>query len=414
MENGRRVVITGLGPISPNGMGARAFREAIFAGKSGIARIEAFDVAEYSSRIGGEVRDFSVADFVPTKEARKMDRFSHFAVAASRLALEDAGYHVNRSNAERLGVYVGSGIGGLGSLEEQHRILLNEGPRKVSPYLIPRMISNLAGGHVSISVGAKGPNLCTVTACASGAHAIGEAFEALCQGLADAVLAGGSEAAITPLGLAGFCALRSLSTRNDEPERASRPFDLDRDGFVIAEGAGVILMETLESALRRGAHIYCEVKGYGLSADAYHIVQPAPEGEGAARAMQAALARAGLGAEEVDYINAHGTSTALNDELETRAIKTVFGEHARRLLISSTKSMTGHLLGAAGGIEAVACALAISQGEVPPTINLDKPDPACDLDYVPNRSLRRKIGIALSNSLAFGGQNAVLAFGAVE
>jgi len=390
------------------GIGKEAFWESLINGKSGIARITFFDVDDFSTQIAGEVKDFDPSKSIEVKEARRMDRFSQFAVAATKLALEDAELTIDDSIAERVGVIVGSGVGGLGTLEAQHKVLLEKGPRRVSPFLVPMMICNLAAGHVSIAFGAKGPNACTVTACASASHAIGDAYELIKRGAADICIAGGSEAAITPLSLAGFCAARALSTRNDEPTRASRPFDAERDGFVLGEGAGIVILETLESAEARGAHIYAEVVGYGMTGDAYHITAPSPQGEGAARAMQAALDEAGLEPSEVDYINAHGTSTPYNDEFETMAIKTVFCKHAYNLMVSSTKSMTGHLLGAAGGIEMIACALAIERGIIPPTINYEHPDSQCDLNYVPNIAIKKPVKVAMSNSLGFGGQNASL------
>lgn len=404
----RRVVITGLGPISPVGAGKKVFWQSLTEGKSGISKITHFDATDFSSQIAGEVSDFNPTDFVDAKRARRMDRFSQFAVGATSLALKDAGLTITEANAEKVGVIIGSGIGGLATLEEQHIVLLEKGPKKITPFLIPMMISNMAAGHVSIVFGAKGPNYCPVSACATSAHAIGEAFEIIKRGAAEICIAGGSEASITPLAMAGFCAARVLSTRNDEPARASRPFDAKRDGFVMGEGAGVVIIETLESAQARGAHIYAEIIGYGMTSDAYHITAPSPEGEGAARAMKAALDEGNLEPSEVDYINAHGTSTPYNDEFETMAIKTVFGEHAYDLAVSSTKSMTGHLLGAAGGIELIVCALAIDTGIIPPTINYENPDPQCDLDYVPNASVKKPVKVALSNSLGFGGQNASL------
>ncbi|MDI6892438.1 MAG: beta-ketoacyl-ACP synthase II [Actinomycetota bacterium] len=404
----RRVVITGLGPIAPVGIGKEAFWRSLIEGRSGITEISSFDASEFPSRIAGEVCDFDPADFIEPREIKRMDRFCHFAVAATKLALEDAALGIEPSMAERVGVIVGVGIGGLKTLEEQHKVLLEKGPRRVSPFLVPMMISDLAAGYVSIFTGARGPNLCTVTACASSTHAIGEAYETIKRGAADICLTGGTEAAITPLGVAGFCAARALSTRNDEPTKASRPFDAKRDGFVIAEGAGIVVLETLENALARDAHVYAEIIGYGATGDAHHITAPAPDGEGAARAVQMALDEAGLPATAVDYINAHGTSTPYNDEFETAAIKKVFGKHAYELAISSTKSMTGHLLGATGAIELIACAMAIQTGIIPPTINLEYPDPLCDLNYIPNVAIKREVSVALSNSFGFGGHNATL------
>jgi len=402
----KRVVITGLGPITPIGIGKDVFWESLIKGKSGIGKITSFDADEFSSRIAGEVENFDPKDYVEAKEARRMDRFSQLGVASAKMALEDAGLAITNSNADRVGVIVGSGIGGLKTLEEQHKILLEKGPKRISPFLVPMMIPDMAAGNISIALGAKGPNFCTVTACASGTHAIGEAYEVIKRGAADACIAGGTEAPITPLGVGGFCAARALSTRNDEPTKASRPFDAKRDGFVIAEGAGIIILETLENALNRNANIYAEMVGYGATGDAYHITSPAPRGEGAARAMQMAIDESNLDCKEIDYINAHGTSTLYNDEFETMAIKNVFGKHAYGLAVSSTKSMTGHTLGAAGGIEAIVCALAIEKHIIPPTINYEYPDPKCDLNYVPNQAIKKNITAAMSNSLGFGGHNA--------
>jgi len=404
----RRVVITGLGPISPNGMGKDAYWEALSKGKSGISEIASFDAKDYPTRIAGEVRDFNISDFVEHKKSRRMDRFTHFAIGATKLALDDAGLTIDPSIADRVGVVVGSGIGGLNTMETQHKVLLEKGPRRVSPFLVPMMICDLAAGEVSICFGAKGPNICVVTACATSTHAIGEAFEIIKRGEADICIAGGCEAGITPLGVAGFCASRALSGRNDEPERASRPFDAERDGFVMGEGAGIVILETLEGALARNAHIYAEVVGFGMTGDAYHITAPDPSGRGAARAMQHALDEAGIAPSEVGYINAHGTSTPYNDEFETMAIKEVFKGHAYELAVSSTKSMTGHLLGAAGGIELIACALALETGVIPPTINYENFDPQCDLFYVPNEAIKRDVSVAVSNSFGFGGHNASL------
>lgn len=404
----RRVVVTGLGTVSPVGIGKDDFWRALVAGESGIGKITAFDARDFASQIAGEVKEFDIADFIDNREARRMDRFSQLAIAASKLALEDSGLKIDSSNAERVGVIIGSGIGGLSTLEAQHEILLSKGPRRVSPFLVPMMICNMAAGQVSIVVGAKGPNSCTVTACASGGHAIGDGFELIKRGAADACICGGSEACVTPIAVAGFSSMRALSTRNDEPQKASRPFDAKRDGFVIGEGAGIIILELLENALARGAHIYGEIVGYGMTGDAYHITAPSPEGEGAARAMEAALQEAQISPTEVDYINAHGTSTPYNDEFETMAIKKVFGKHAYRLAISSTKSETGHLLGAAGGIEMIACALALETSSIPPTINYEFPDLQCDLNYVPNIFLKKNVKTAMSNSLGFGGHNVSL------
>lgn len=404
----RRVVVTGIGPITPIGIGKDTYWQSLVEGKSGIDKISLFDASEYPSQIAGEVRDFEPKNFIDEREIRRMDRFCHFAVAAAQLALEDAKLKITPEIANETGVIIGSGIGGLGTLEAQHKILLEKGVKRVSPFLVPMMICDLAAGYVSISTGAKGINLCTVTACASGTHAIGEAFEAIKRGAIDICITGGTEAGVTPLGVAGFCAARALSTRNDEPQKASRPFDAKRDGFVIAEGAGILILETLESALSRDAHIYGEIVGYGATGDAYHITSPSPDGEGAARAIQQALDEVGLIAEDIDYINAHGTSTQYNDEFETMAIKNIFGDHAYKLLVSSTKSMTGHALGAAGAFELIACALVIKNGIVPPTINLEYPDPLCDLNYVPNKAVKKEIKCAMSNSFGFGGHNAAI------
>jgi 3-oxoacyl-[acyl-carrier-protein] synthase II len=412
--NRDRIAITGLGVVSPVGVGHEAFWQALVAGKSGISHIAQFDCRGYATRIAGEARDFDPREWMEPKAAKRMDRFAQFAVAAALTACQDAGLSIDDSNADRVGVIVGSGIGGIWTWEHQFDALRNRGPDRVSPFFVPMMIANMAAGQVSIVLGAKGPGSCVTTACASGAHAIGDAFQILRRGEADVMLAGGSEAAITPMGIAGFGALRALSTRNDEPERASRPFDALRDGFVMGEGAGVLVLETEGHAVARGAHIYGELVGYGMSADAFHITEPAPEGDGPARAMQAALRSAGMRPEEVDYINAHGTGTPLNDRVETKAIHTVFGGHAGRLAVSSTKSMTGHLLGAAAAVEMVATVLACYHSIIPPTINYENPDPECDLDYVANRAREAPVRAALCNAYGFGGQNAVLAVKAWE
>jgi 3-oxoacyl-[acyl-carrier-protein] synthase II len=406
----RRVVITGLGVVTPIGTGKDTFWENLCAGISGVTRVTHFDVTDYPTQIGAEVQDFNPLDFVDKKEARRMDRFGQFAVAAARLAVQDARLDTAAVDWERAGVSVGSGIGGIQTLEDQIKILYEKGPRRVSPLFVPMLIANMASGYISIEFGLKGPNTTLVTACATGTHSIGEAFRVIERGEADVMVAGGSEAAFTPIAFAGFCAMRALSTRNNEPERASRPFDRDRDGFVMGEGAGVMILELLEHAQNRGAHIYAEVIGYGTSSDAYHITAPDPDGSGARRCMASALRDAKVVPEEMDYINAHGTSTDLNDRTETMAIKEVFGEHAYRLQVSSTKSMTGHLLGAAGGIEAIASVLAIDNGLIPPTINYENPDPLCDLDYVPNKARPSRIAVAMSNSFGFGGTNASLVF----
>ncbi len=404
----RRVVITGVGVITPLGTGVQKTWEGLLEGRSGIGKITHFDASELPVQIAGEVRDFNPEDYIEPKEIRKMDRFIHFALAASEMAINDSGLKITSENADRVGVIIGSGIGGLPKIEQYTLILHERGYRRVSPFFIPMNIINLAAGRVSIRFGAKGPNSAVVTACSSGSHAIGDAFKIIQRGDADAMIAGGSEAVICPLGISGFAVMKALSKRNDEPEKASRPFDLERDGFVMAEGAGIVVLESLESALNRGAEIYAEVVGYGMTGDAYHITAPSPDGEGAARCMKMALDDAGVSPEEVNYINAHGTSTKFNDELETMAIKTVFGEQAYRIAVSSTKSMTGHLLGAAGGVEAIICAMAIKNDVVPPTINLENPDPQCDLDYVPNEKREMTVNYALSNSFGFGGTNACL------
>ena len=404
----RRVVITGIGLVSALGIGTDATWSALLAGTSGVGRVTKFDVSSFAAQIAAEVRGFDPLQFVDKKDVKKMDVFIQYAIAAAQFAMEDSGLQITPDNATNVGVFIGSGIGGFATIEREHETLLTSGPRRISPFFIPAMIINLASGQVSIRFGAKGPNLATCTACSASAHAVGESYEIIKRGDADAMIAGGSEAAITPMSMGGFAALRALSTRNDEPHRASRPFDKDRDGFVIGEGAGVIILEEFESARRRGARIYAEVAGYGSSGDAYHITAPSEDGDGGARAMQMAVRKAGIDPTEVDYINAHGTSTPFNDRLETLAIKTTFGDHARRQAISSTKSMTGHLLGAAGGLEAGITALALHHQVAPPTINLDCPDPDCDLDYVPKVKREVPIRYALSNSFGFGGTNVAL------
>ncbi|WP_054949919.1 beta-ketoacyl-ACP synthase II [Numidum massiliense] len=404
-----RVVITGMGVVSPLGNDTKTFWESLLAGKSGIGPVTHFDASEYSTRIAAEVKQFDPLTYMEKKDARRMDRFTQFAVAAAQMALQDGAFDIKEHDPDRIGVYIGSGIGGLDTLEEQHKKLLEKGPRRVSPFFIPMLIANMASGQVSIATGAKGPNSAVVTACATGTHAIGDAFRIIQRGEADAMIAGGAEATVAPLAFAGFCSMKAMSTRNDEPTKASRPFDKNRDGFVMGEGAGVLLLEELSHAESRGAHIYAEVIGYGMSGDAYHMTSPAPEGEGAKRAIVRAIKDSGLTPEAFGYVNAHGTSTDYNDPLETLAIKNAFGEHAYRMAISSTKSMTGHLLGAAGGIEAIATALALEQQIVPPTVNLDEPDPECDLDYVPKVARKLTFDAAISNSLGFGGHNATLA-----
>jgi 3-oxoacyl-[acyl-carrier-protein] synthase II len=409
-----RVVITGLGVVSPSGIGIETLWQNLVNGVSGIGPITRFDASKHDCRIAGEVKGFDPLQWVDKKEARKMDLFIHYAIAAAQMAVEDAGLKVTSEEAERVGVFIGTGMGGVPALEESHRILMEKGPSRISAYFIPSIITNLASGQVSMRYGMKGPNSCVCTACATGNHAIGDAFRLVARGNADVMVAGGTEAVITPLTIGGFAAMRALSTRNNEPTRASRPFDKDRDGFVMGEGSGVMILESLEHARRRGARIYAEIVGYGMSADAYHITQPAPDGEGAARSMGLALADAGVRPSEVDYINAHGTSTPTGDVNETQAIKTVFGEHAYKVAVSSTKSMTGHLLGAAGGVESVITVLTILHGQIPPTINYEVPDPDCDLDYVPNVARRLPVRVALTNSFGFGGTNASLVFRKLE
>jgi 3-oxoacyl-[acyl-carrier-protein] synthase II len=409
-----RVVITGLGVVAPSGIGIETLWQNLVNGVSGIGPITRFDASRHDCRIAGEVKGFDPLQWLDKKEARKMDLFIHYAVAAAQMAVEDAGLKVTSEDAERVGVFIGTGMGGVPALEESHRILMEKGPSRISAYFIPSIITNLASGQVSMRYGMKGPNSCVCTACATGNHAIGDAFRLVARGNADVMVAGGTEAVITPLTIGGFAAMRALSTRNDEPTRASRPFDKDRDGFVMGEGSGVMILESLEYARRRGARIYAEIVGYGMSADAYHITQPAPDGEGAARSMGLALADAGVRPSEVDYINAHGTSTPTGDVNETQAIKTVFGEHAYKVAVSSTKSMTGHLLGAAGGVESVITVLTILHGQIPPTINYEVPDPDCDLDYVPNTARRLPVRVALTNSFGFGGTNASLVFRKLE
>lgn len=405
----RRVVVTGLGVVTPLGTGIEKTWKAICAGESGITRITKFDPTGYPSQIAGEVKDFDPAAFIEKKDIKKMDPFIHYAVGASLMAVDDAGLKISPENAERVGVYIGAGIGGIGSIEHYTKVLLEKGPDRVSPFFIPMSIINLASGQVAIRLGARGPNSCAVTACATGNHCIGDAFRLIQRGDADVMLAGGAEAAITPVSVAGFAAARALSRRNENPPAASRPFDRDRDGFVIGEGAGVLVLEELEAAQRRGARIYCEIVGYAMNSDAYHITAPPEDGEGAIRCMELALKDAGVSKDDVDYINAHATST-FADQVESHAIKRVFGERAYRIPVSSTKSMTGHLLGAAGGVEAAFSVLAIHRGIVPPTINLEHPDPQCDLDYVPHHARAARVRVSLSNSFGFGGVNACLVF----
>jgi len=402
----RRVVITGVGVLSPVGNDADTFWNSLLEGKSGIDKITSFDVSDYPTQIAGEIKDFNPELYMDKKEVKRTDRYVQFALAATKMAVENAKLSVTEENAERVGVYIGSGIGGLGTWEDQHTVLMEKGPRRVSPFFIPMMIANMASGLVSIEYGAKGPTSSAVTACATGTNAIGDAFRLIQYGDADVMITGGAEATIRPMAMAGFCSMKAMSTRNDEPQKASRPFDTERDGFVMSEGAGIVILEELEHAKKRGANILAEVIGYGLSADAHHITAPAPGGEGAARCMRNALRDAGIDLTEVGYINAHGTSTPAGDIAESNAIKEVFGDHAYKLAVSSTKSMTGHLLGATGGIEAIATAFALRDQILPPTINLEHPDPECDLDYVPNVARKAHVNVALSNTFGFGGHNA--------
>jgi len=406
----RRVVVTGLGMVSPLGTGVEKSWQALVQGKSGVAKITKFDPTGFDTQIAAEVKDFVPENFIDKKEMKRMDIFIQYAVASAVMAMEDAQLKITPANADRVGVVVGAGLGGLTTIEAFHKTLLERGPGRISPFFIPMLIVNEAPGQISMRFGAKGPNASMVTACATGNHNIGDAWRMIQRGDADAIIAGGVEATITPLAVSGFNAMKALSTRNEEPEKASRPFDKNRDGFVMGEGAGIIILEELTGALDRGAKIYAEIVGYGLTGDAYHITAPSPDGEGAARCMQMALASGGIAPEQVDYINAHGTSTYYNDIYETIAIKTVFKEHAKKLPISSTKSMTGHLLGGAGGVEAIFTILTLCQGIIPPTINYETPDPDCDLDYVPNVARKADVRLALTNSFGFGGTNAVLAF----
>lgn len=404
----QRVVVTGMGVVTSLGTDLPTFWSNLLDGKSGVSLIEAFDTTDYTTKIAAEIKDFDPGLYnIDKKEARKMDRFVQFGVAASKLAIEDAGLAIGENaDPERVGVIVGSGIGGLGTWEEQHTLLMEKGPRRVSPFFIPMMIANMASGQISMVTGAKGPNTAAVSACATGTHSIGDSFKMIQRGDADVMICGGAEATIRPIGMAGFCSMRAMSTRNDEPEKASRPFDVDRDGFVMGEGSGVLILESLEHAKARGARIYAEVIGYGMSGDAYHMTDPDPNG--AARCMKKALNDAGIPPESIQYINAHGTSTGAGDKSETTAIKMTFGDHAHKLAVSSTKSMTGHLLGAAGGVEAVILGLTLKNGVIPPTINLDHQDPELDLDYVPNKPRNADVQVALSNSFGFGGHNATI------
>lgn len=406
----KRVVVTGVGALTPVGNNPTEYWEGLLGGRSGIGPITLFDASQHKCRIAGEVKGYNPQDYLDAKDAKRMDRFAQFAVSASLQAIRDAQFVINELNAEQVGVIIGSGVGGIKVLEDQQTVYLAKGPDRCSPFMIPMMIANMAAGLTAIHTGAKGPNSCPVTACAAGSNAVGDAFRLIQGGYAQAMLCGGAEAAVTPLSVAGFASARTLSTRNDDPAHASRPFDRDRNGFVMGEGSGILLLEELGHALSRGARIYAEIVGYGMTCDAYHMTSPVPGGEGATRAIQLALKDAQLNPEQVNYINAHGTSTEMNDVTETAAIKKVLGESAYKVAISSTKSMTGHLLGGSGGIEAVATVMAIANDQIPPTINLDNPDPECDLDYVPNFSRAQTIDVALSNSFGFGGHNVTLAF----
>ncbi len=406
----RRVVVTGLGLVLPNGIGVEEAWRNTCNGRSGIGRITRFDTSQFQTKIAGEVKGFNPEDYVERKEVRRMDLFIQYAVAASKIAVEDSGLEINEAISDRVGVIIGTGLGGLPTIEEYHHVFLEKGPSRITPFFIPKLIANMAAGYVAMRHKARGPNMCVVTACATGAHCIGDAFRVIHYGDADAIIAGGTESNITPLCVGGFNVMKALSTRNGEPEKACRPFDKERDGFVVSEGAGVLILEELGFARRRGARIYAEIIGYGFNGDAYHITAPSPCGEGAAKCMNLALADAGISPDQIDYINAHGTSTPLNDLAETIAIKTVFSDRAYKIPISGTKSMTGHLLGAAGSTEAIFTILTLSDGIIPPTLNLENPDPECDLDYVPKESREYEVNIAMSNSFGFGGTNAVLIF----
>jgi 3-oxoacyl-[acyl-carrier-protein] synthase II len=410
----RRVVVTGIGMISPLGIGNEATWQGLVEGRSGVGRITKFDTADFPCKIAGEVRGFDPAAWIEKKEIKKSDTFIHYALAAAQMSVDDARLDMAKEDSDRVGVIIGSGIGGLPLIEEMHQKMLERGPGRISPFFIPGLIVNLASGQISIRFGAKGPSSAPATACATGAHAIGDAFRIIQHDEADVMFAGGSEAVISPLAVGGFAAMRALSTRNDEPERASRPWDADRDGFVMGEGSGVLILEERERALARGVHIYCEITGYGMSSDAHHITSPAEDGSGMMRVMQRSLRDAKLEPTDIEYINAHGTSTQIGDLTETVAIKRVFGDHAYKLAVSSTKSMTGHLLGAAGGLESAIAALVVKNGIIPPTINYEKPDPACDLDYVPNKARQQRVRHIMSNSFGFGGTNATLVFSAHE
>ncbi|TFB08124.1 beta-ketoacyl-[acyl-carrier-protein] synthase II [Candidatus Atribacteria bacterium MT.SAG.1] len=406
-----RVVITGAGLVTPIGIGKEEFWQSLIRGKSGITKISYFDTSEYPAKIAAEVKNFDFMNFISPKEAKRMDKSTQFSIVSAMLALEDSKLKITEKDDYSTGVIIGSGIGGIGTFEKQHKMLLEKGPGRVSPFFIPMMISNISAGEIAIKIGAKGPNGVIATACASSTHAIGIAFKLLQHGDAQIIFSGGTEAAISPMALAGFCKMRALSIQNDNPSRASRPFDKERDGFVMGEGAGILVLETLQHAKERNANIYAEILGFGMTADAYHITAPAPDGESAAKAMEIALRNARIKPSQIDYINAHGTSTPLNDKLETLAIKKVFGRHAYNLKISSNKSMTGHLLGASGGVEAIATAFTIKNNIIPPTINYNSPDPECDLDYVPNKSEKKIVNYAISNSFGFGGHNGVIVLG---
>ena len=410
----RRVVVTGLGMVTPLGTGIQKNWEAVCSGKSGIRSIDRFDASPFSCQIAGLITDFRSEDFMDKQQLRRFDIFIHYAVASARMAIEDSGLKIDAQNAHRVGCVTGTGLGGLTMLEHYHKVLLDKGPRRINPFFIPGMIANMAPGQIAIEFGAKGPNLSLETACAASCHGVGEAFRMIREGVSDAMITGGAEAVITPLALGGFCSMRALTTRNDEPEKASRPFDMDRDGFVMGEGAGILILEELNGALERGAEIYAEVAGYGLSGDAYHVSAPDPDGMGAVQCMSTAIKDAGMKPDDINYINAHGTSTKLNDASETKAIKNVFGDHAQKLAISSTKSMTGHLLGGAGGVAAIYTVLAIKHGTMPPTINYETPDPECDLDYIPNVAREGSVGAAMVNAFGFGGTNGSLIFKAFE
>jgi len=406
-----RVVITGLGPVSPVGIGKNNFWQSLIQGKCGIDRISYFDTEKYPTKIAAEVKDFDYSNYISTKEANRMDKNTQFSIVAAMLALEDSKLKITEKDSYSAGVIIGSGIGGIGTFEKQHKILLEKGPGRVSPFFVPMMISNISAGEIAIKIGAKGPNGVITTACASSTHALGMAFKLLQHGDAQIIISGGTEAAISPMALAGFCKMRALSTQNDYPKKASKPFDRERDGFIMGEGAGILVLETLQHAKERNANIYAEIFGFGMTADAYHITAPAPEGEAAAKAMEIALKDANIETSQIDYINAHGTSTPLNDKLETLAIKKVFGKHAYNLKVSSIKSMTGHMLGASGGVEAISTALTLKNDIIPPTINYNSPDLDCDLDYVPNKSKKEIVNYAMSNSFGFGGHNGVIVLG---